>query len=406
MKNGLSPADDTHMRLAVIEPVPFGGLLHYATQLADALAERGNDVDLICARGNELADRSGPARRRLVLPAGAAAHGNDAGRVKATVRRGKTALRLSRTWGRIAREVRFGGYDAVLINGSLDMPLTALGSLTATRLSGPTVTSHVCHNVRPFNRWGGSELFVEGGRTMRMLARAYPSFDLLFVHGERALAEYRETYPPTELVVIPHGDEGIFTGDEQPPQLAAEERILFFGTWRKMKGLPILMRAFDELAQRRPELKLTIAGPPVPEEGESARVLPWAETYGDRVEVRPEYVPLDDVPGLFAKSRVVVMPYLAGYQSGVVHLAMTMGRAVVASDVGDLAAAVEDEVTGLVVPPGDIDALVGALDRLLSDAALASKLGGAGRERVMSESGWPVVAEKVEAALQGAVQSS
>lgn len=385
------------MRIAVIEPVPFGGLLHYAVQLADALAERGNEVDLICARGNELAHRDGPARRRPVLPSGPPAHAGDPSRLEATVRRARTAARLARTWGRIAREVRFGGYDAVLLNGSLDLALTAFGALTVTRVSGRTPVAHVCHNVRPFNRWGGSELFVERGTTMKLLRRAYPSFDLLFVHGERSLAEYRETYPPTKLVVIPHGDERIFS--DEPPPAADEPRILFFGAWRKMKGLPVLMDAFDALAQRRPDARLTIAGPPVPEEGEAARVLPWAAERAERVEVRPDYVPLEDVPELFGRARVVVMPYLAGYQSGVVHLAMTMQRAVVASDVGDIGGAVGDGAAGLVVPPGDVGALVDALDAVVGDPELAERLGAAGRARVLDGSGWPSVAERVEQAL-------
>ena len=43
---------------------------------------------------------------------------------------------------------------------------------------------------------------------------------------------------------------------------------------------------------------------------------------------------------MFARARVVATPYVVGYQSGVIHLAMTMGRAVVTSDVGDLPDAV------------------------------------------------------------------
>jgi glycosyltransferase involved in cell wall biosynthesis len=167
-----------------------------------------------------------------------------------------------------------------------------------------------------------------------------------------------------------------------------------------MKGLPVLMEAFDLLAARRPDVRLTIAGPPVPEEGEAARVLPWARERADRVEVRPDYVPLEEVPRLFSRARVVVMPYLAGYQSGVVHLAMTMQRAVVASDVGDLGTAVADGETGMIVPSGDLDALVAALDKIVGDAALAERLGAAGRKRVMSGSGWPTVAELVEQALK------
>jgi len=42
------------MRIAVVESAAHGGLLHYAAQLANALADRGHDVELITARGNEL----------------------------------------------------------------------------------------------------------------------------------------------------------------------------------------------------------------------------------------------------------------------------------------------------------------------------------------------------------------
>lgn len=390
-------ADDASMRLAVVEPTPFGGLLHYAVQLADALAERGNAVDLITTRGNELADRQGPARRVPVLAPGGPAHTGTPTKLEATARRARTALRLASTWTRIARDVRFGGYDAVILNGSFDLALTAAGALAVNRLKGRTIVSHVCHNVRPINRWGGEQMFVESGPTITMLRRAYPSFDLLFVHGERSLEEYRATWPPTHLAVIPHGDERIFS--DEPPPPAAEPHILFFGAWRKMKGLPLLMQAFDRLADRRPDVTLTIAGPPVPEEGEAEQVLSWAAQRGDRVEVRPDYVPVEEVPALFGRARVVVLPYLAGYQSGVVHLAMTMQRAVVAADVGDLGSAVDDGRTGFVVPRGDVDALTAALDRIVGDAELADGLGAAGRARVMNGSGWPTVAERVEQAL-------
>ncbi|HET6448449.1 MAG TPA: glycosyltransferase family 4 protein [Conexibacter sp.] len=389
------------MRIAVIEPVPFGGLLHYAVQLADALAERGNDVDLIVARHNELARMQGSAHRRELLPEGAAAHSGDPTRVEVLRRRGRTAVRLSKTWTRIAWEVRRGGYDVVLLNGALDLTLTAAGAFAVTLAKGRTPVAHVCHNVRPFNRWGGSDLYVSSGPTMKLLARTYPRFDLLFVHGERSRAEYEQTWPPSRLAVIPHGDERVFS--DEPPPPTSEPRILFFGAWRKMKGLPVLMEAFDRLSERRPEVQLTIAGPPVPEEGEAERVLEWARRHGERVDARPSYVPLEEVRGLFADARVVVLPYLTGYQSGVVHLAMTMERAVVATDVGDLASAVSDGETGRIVPSGDVEALARALEEVVSDPELAARRGAAGRVRVMTGSGWDVVAERVETELSALV---
>jgi glycosyltransferase involved in cell wall biosynthesis len=392
------------MRLAVIEPLPFGGLLHYATQLADALAERGDDVDLIVARDNELAGRPGAARRVAVLPPDAPPAPPHPSRAQVTLRRARTAARIAATWRQIVRAVRKGRYDAVLLNGSFDMPLTCLCGLTLTHLNGRTPVAHVVHNVRPFNRWGGEGLYIDSGSTVALLRRLYPSFDLLFVHGEASRKEFEATWGPARLAIVPHGDEGIFAAESPPP--ASEPRILFFGAWRKMKGLPVLMEAFDALAARRPEVRLTLAGPDVPEEGESARVLEWAARQGDRVEALPGYVPVEDVEPLFARARVVVLPYLAGYQSGVVHLAMTMGRAVVATDVGDLPSAVADGETGLVVPSRDAAALASALERVLDDAQLAQRLGTAGRARMMNGSGWPAVAEQVQAGLRTLVEGA
>jgi glycosyltransferase involved in cell wall biosynthesis len=385
------------MRLAVIEPTPFGGLLHYATQLADALAERGNDVDLIVTRDQELAGRAGRARRRPILAAGAAPTHTG----PALLRRARTAGRLASTWTRIARETRNGGYDAVLVNGSLDLALTAAGARAVTALRGDTVVAHVCHNVRPFDRWGGGDLFVRSRTTLGLLRRAYPSFDLLFVHGERSLRDYEATWPPTRLVVIPHGDERLFADD--PPQPADEQRILFFGAWRHMKGLGVLMDAFDRLSERAPEARLTIAGATVPEEGEAEHVMRWAGTHGDRVELRPGYVPVDEVEPLFARSRVVALPYLAAYQSGVAHLAMTMRRAVVASAVGDLAVVVRDSGGGRLVPPNDPTALADALEAVVTDPSLAEQLGDRGHRHTLNGSSWASVAEQVEGALRAQV---
>ena len=55
-----------------------------------------------------------------------------------------------------------------------------------------------------------------------------------------------------------------------------------------------------------------------------------------------------------------------------------------ASAVGGLVDAVEDGVTGLLVPPGDTVALRAALERLLGDAELRARLGQAARERAVS----------------------
>ncbi len=65
----------------------------------------------------------------------------------------------------------------------------------------------------------------------------------------------------------------------------------------------------------------------------------------------------------------------------VVLEAMSHQRAVLATSVGSVADAVEDGVTGLLVPPREVPALTGALERLIRDPALRREFGAAGRRR-------------------------
>jgi glycosyltransferase involved in cell wall biosynthesis len=386
------------MRLAILEPSMFGGLLHYAVQLADGLAGRGHEVDVLAPRGNELADRPGRARMRAVLVPPIRDVRQRESLPAIVARQAEVGLRVTAEWARATWEARRGGYDAVIITGDTSILPATLGGLAITAGKGGPAVGGICHNVRIYNRYRGEELFAAAQGSQWLLGRLMSSYDVVFVHGERSRQEYEEHWPPAHLAVIPHGDESLF-GDPPPP--SQEERILFFGDWRKVKGLPILMDAFDLLAERRATVRLTIAGTPAPADLDPEPVRQWAAGHGDRVEVIDEYVPMEDVRDVFARARVVVTPYRVGYQSGVIHVAMSMGRAVVTSDVGDLSAAVLDGETGLVVPPEEPAALADALERVVADPALADRLGEGGYRRVSEAASWDVVAEKVEAALLG-----
>jgi glycosyltransferase involved in cell wall biosynthesis len=386
------------MRVAVVETARLGGLLHYAVQLGDALARRGHDVDLITPRGNELAGLPHDARMHDVLTPTIKSVNQPRNKLAYTVRRAGVASRLMRSWLRIVREARSGGYDAVIVNCDVTHMLSTVSAMLLTVGRNGTAIGDVCHNVVPFNPRAG-EIYADWGTTFRLLAKLYSRMDVVFVHGDRSREKFEETWPPANLAVIPHGDERIFAADPPPP--SEEERVLFFGDLRKNKGLYVLKEAFDLLAERRPEARLTIAGTPAPADLDLDPILEWARSRNHgRVEVIDRYVPLEDVPGIFGRARVVATPYLAGWQSGVVHLAMTMGRAVVTSDVGDLGGAVGHGEAGLVVPSGDATALADALERVLSDRELAERLGAEGRRRMTTGSSWDAVAEKVEAALE------
>lgn len=395
---GVRSISSPAVRLAVVETAQRGGLLHYAFQLADGLARQGHAVELIVPTGNELADRRGAAVMRAVLPAPVPAGEASASRVSYAMRRARVAGRVGAQMARLLWELGTVRRDAVILNYDLALSLVGAGTLALTALPQRPALAVVCHNVRPFNRWGGEGLHASSRLLHGLLGRLYRRLDLVLVHGEGSRHEFEQAWSARRVAVIPHGDEGIFTGEPPPP--SAEERVLFFGDLRKVKGLAVLLQAFDELTARRPQARLTIAGTPAPRDWDPTVLREWAAGRAEQVQLIDRYVPFEDVPGLFARARVVATPYLVGYQSGVVHLAMTMARPVVASAVGDLQSVVVDGETGRLCPPGDARALAAALEEVLADPERAARMGAAGRRRLLETASWEKVAERVDAELR------
>jgi glycosyltransferase involved in cell wall biosynthesis len=110
---------------------------------------------------------------------------------------------------------------------------------------------------------------------------------------------------------------------------------------------------------------------------------------------------LDDATALVLPSRSEGLPR-------VVIEAFCRGRPVVGARAGGIPDIVEDDVNGVLVPPGDPDALAAALVRVLGDRALAERLGAsaataAGRWALSPEAYAEAVARLVERTLDGAL---
>ncbi len=97
------------------------------------------------------------------------------------------------------------------------------------------------------------------------------------------------------------------------------------------------------------------------------------------------FVPPAELGAYYERATVVACPSRREGYGVVAREAMAYGRAVVATGVGGLADAVEDGVTGLVVPPNDPAALRAAIAELLADPDRARDLGRAARARAQAE---------------------
>lgn len=172
----------------------------------------------------------------------------------------------------------------------------------------------------------------------------------------------------------------------------------FVGTLNASKGVEVLITAGAGLAQHRP-IRLAVVG-----DGPLRTELVNAARHGAPQIAMLGRVPQANVPAFLSAIDVLAVP---SYDEGlprVVLEAMAMQVPVVASRVGGIPEAVEHEVNGLLVPPGDDEALAAALDRVLENADLARRLGETGRRRVLTQfearSGWRHLAALHGAAVQ------
>lgn len=389
-----------HRSIVLVEFTPSGGLFQFAVQLGEALARRGHQVSLLTGESPELTSRVPGFRVRPLLPTWHPAAGATAPRRVRKVRRVVRAGRYIAAW-LITCALLIRERPDVVQWASFRFPMDGWFVRRLAQLPGiRTVWVDLVHAPRPFNEQNASgEIFRQSPAMTRQFGAAYRTLDAVMVLGERSKRDMAEAWPGLgEIAVIPHGDEGIFTGPPVPPAEATEPVALFFGTLTTYKGLDLLLDAFAIVHSRLPDTRLVIAGAPSADIDLSALTAKAAAV--GAVEIRPGYVPIAQVGELFGAARVVVAPYRYANASGVVHLAQTFHRPVVATDVGDLAAAVVDGETGRLVKPDSPVALAQAIEEFLRDRELAGRLGRAGQRRLVAGSGWDSVAAAVEAVYE------
>jgi len=113
----------------------------------------------------------------------------------------------------------------------------------------------------------------------------------------------------------------------------------------------------------------------------------------DRVSDAVGFVPPLELGTYYERASVVVCPSRREGYGVVAREAMAYGRPVVATAVGGLLDAVEDGVTGLLVPPRDPAALRAAIEELFADGPLRRRLGAAGREAARTRFSWDAATE-------------
>jgi len=150
--------------------------------------------------------------------------------------------------------------------------------------------------------------------------------------------------------------------------------VLFVGALERVKGVDVLLDAWNVVQERVPSARLALVG----EGSMSADVRARAAQQTGVDVVRA--VPRERLRELIDDAALLVVPSRSEGMGRIVLEASARSRPVVASRVGGIPELIEDGRTGLLVAPEDADALATALIRLLEDPSMAAEMGRHGRE--------------------------
>ncbi len=158
-------------------------------------------------------------------------------------------------------------------------------------------------------------------------------------------------------------------------------RILFLGQLVPRKGLAVLVAAF---ARVRPRADLLLVGGNWDDEGYPREIRALVDRLGlqDRVHFENHR---EDAGALLRQADVFVLPSFEEARPRSIIEATLLGVPVVASETGGIPSLIDDGVTGMLVPPGDVDALADAIEMLVEDAALRRRLAFQARARAARE---------------------
>ena len=266
------------------------------------------------------------------------------------------------------------------------------------------------HSLEPRRPWKAEQL--GGGYRLSSWAErtAYLAADTVIAVSAGMRDDVLAVYPdldPVRVQVVHNGvDADVYRPTPAPDVVRSlgvdpdRPYALFVGRITRQKGVPHLLKAFEQLPADAGLVLCAGAADTPAERQQVAEAVERLQAQRSGVVWIEQMLPREQLVPLITGATVFVCPSI--YEPlGIVNLeAAACGTAVVASAVGGIPEVVDDGRTGLLVPYDPEDAaafeagLAARTAELLADPDRAAVMGAAGRERVLSEFGWPAIAQQ------------
>jgi starch synthase len=266
------------------------------------------------------------------------------------------------------------------------------------------------HSLEPRRPWKADQL-GGGYRLSSWVERtAYLAADAVIAVSHGMRADVLDAYPeldPARVHVVGNGVDAEAYKPTPAPDVVRSLGVdperpyaLFVGRITRQKGVNHLLAAAEQLPAEAGLVLCAGAADTPAERQQVADAVTALQARRSGVVWIEAMLPREQLVPLITGATVFVVPSV--YEPlGIVNLeAAACGTAVVASDVGGIPEVVDDGRTGLLVhyDPADVAAfeagLAARIAELLDQPARAAAMGAAGRERVLSEFGWPAIAQQ------------
>jgi D-inositol-3-phosphate glycosyltransferase len=235
--------------------------------------------------------------------------------------------------------------------------------------------------------------------------------DKIVVQNLFSLSKIKEFLDPAssaKLALIPHGhfmnlpDRSI--NYDQARQLlgieAGQKIVLFFGQIKKVKGLDVLIKA---LAHCPEDIKLCIAGKPWKDDFKKYQDLITALQLEERIIKKIKYITDEERELLFKAADLIIIPYREIFQSGVLLMAMSYNKLVVASDLPANREIVGNDENGILFKNEDeldLGRKIELIFRAIAqDPGKIESILKSAREKLNTDHSWELIASRYKEIL-------
>jgi glycosyltransferase involved in cell wall biosynthesis len=251
-------------------------------------------------------------------------------------------------------------------------------------------------------------LALEGKRIdFLFLQLIYSTSKVIYVHSEYIKRVVLEKFYVRngKIKVVQHGNFDHYFQHRNIPREKARQCLglsstdhvlLFFGIIREYKGLDLLLEAFEIASKDNKHLRLVIAGLPItPELKRFYDEQVAISSAKERIVYHAEFIPTNKVAEYFFACDVVILPYKNIYHSGVLHLAYSCGRPVIATKVGDFSETIEHGKSGYLFEKADVHCLSRAIVAAFAEPDTLLAMGQYARKLSEEHYTWDAIAEKM-----------